>query len=143
NMKSYKYISMWAGPPNFKGVFDVEDYATGLVRFGRKATMSFEIAWAANAEETGSIEFLGDKGGLRIFDGKPCLLRTEHQGHLADIQLRYPDPGNSFHIQAKKFLAACRGECAPAATGREGLIAMKLIDAVYQSSQLGKEVAIR
>ena len=82
-MSDYKYIGMWAGPPNYKGKFDVEDYATGLVRFGRKATMSFEIAWAANSADAGFIEIIGDKGGCRIFEGKPFLLRTEHNGGLA------------------------------------------------------------
>ncbi len=143
NMKAYKFISMWAGPPNFKGVFDVEDYATGLVRFGRKATMSFEIAWAANTEDSAYVEILGDRGGLRIFDGKPFLIRSEHHGSLADIALRFPDPGNIFHIQAGKFLAACRGERPPAATGEEGLTVMRLMDAVYKSGKLGREVGIR
>lgn len=143
NMRAYKYIGMWAGPPNYKGTFDVEDYATGVVRFGKQATMSFEIAWAANAEDSSFVEFIGDKGGLRLFDGKPLLLRTEHNGGLADIQLRYQDPGNAFHLQIKKYLAACRGECPPAATGAEGLIAMKLIDAVYKSSATGREVEIK
>lgn len=142
NMRQYKYIGMWAGPPNYKGTFDVEDYATGVVRFGKQATMSFEIAWAANAEDASYIDFVGDKGGLRLFDGKPFLLRTEHNGSLADIQFRYPDPGNAFHLQIRKYLAACRNECPPAATGEEGLVAMKLIDAVYKSSVAGKEVEI-
>ena len=49
-MKDYHYVSMWAGPPKYDGVFDVDDYAAGLIRFGKKATLSFEVAWACNAE---------------------------------------------------------------------------------------------
>jgi len=141
-MGGYKYVDMWAGPPKLEGKYDVEDYATGFVRFGEKATMSFEVAWAANTEEAGFIEFLGDKGGLRIFDGKPVKLMTELNGELADIVQRFKDPGNMFHSQAKAFLAACRGEAKPAATGEEGFVAMKLIDAIYESDKSGAEVKI-
>ena len=48
-IKDYHYVSMWAGPPKMDGIFDVDDYAAGLIRFGDKATLSFEVAWACNA----------------------------------------------------------------------------------------------
>jgi len=142
NMRAYKYVSMWAGPPNYAGVFDVEDYATGLVRFGRKATLSFEIAWAANAEESMYIELMGDKGGVRALDGKPLKILTEYAGRLADVTPQFKADSNPFHVQAAKFLAACRGECPPAATTVEGLTVMRLMDGVYQSAKSGQEVKI-
>lgn len=142
NMRSYKYVSMWAGPPNYAGVCDVEDYATGLVRFGRKATLSFEIAWAANAEETMYIELMGDKGGVRAMDGKPLKILTEYEGRVADITPQFNADINQFHVQAAKFLAACRGECPPAATAAEGLTVMRLMDGVYKSAKSGQEVKL-
>ncbi|OGV58987.1 MAG: hypothetical protein A2X49_14925 [Lentisphaerae bacterium GWF2_52_8] len=141
-MRDYKYVGMWAGPPNFNGVFDVEDHAMGMVRFGSKATMAFEISWAANAEEEMYVDLLGDKGGVRLFNGKPLKLLTEFNGNIADVNPQYADNENRFHLQAQKFIAACRGECPPAATGKEGLTNMKLIDAVYASSKAGREVKI-
>lgn len=142
NMRAYKYVSMWAGPPNYAGVCDVEDYAAGLVRFGREATLSFEIAWAANAEETMYIELMGDKGGVRAMDGKGPKILTEHAGHVADITPQFNAESNPFHLQAAKFLAACRGKCPPAATASEGLAVMRLIDGVYKSAQSGQEVKL-
>jgi len=142
NMRSYKYVSMWAGPPNYAGVCDVEDYATGLVRFGRKATLSFEIAWAANSEESAYIELMGNKGGVRAMDGKPLKILTEYEGRLADITPQFNADSNAFHVQAAKFLAACRGECPPAATSAEGLTVMRLMDGVYKSAKSGQEVKL-
>ncbi len=141
-MKNYKYVNMWAGPPKFNGVFDVEDYAAGLVRFGRKATMSFEIAWAANTREESFVEILGDKGGARVLDGKSLEIFTEHNGRLANIAPQYNPNVKIFDVQAQKFLAACRGKCPPAVTGQEGLTMMKLIDAIYASAKQGREVKI-
>lgn len=142
NMRGYKYVSMWAGPPNYAGVCDVEDYAAGLVRFGQKATLSFEIAWAANAEETMYIDLMGDKGGVRVMDGKALKILTEHNGRIADIAPQFNTECNPFHVQANKFMAACRGECPPAATTAEGLAVMRLMDGVYKSAKSGQEVKI-
>ncbi len=140
-MRRYRYVSMWAGPPKYDGVCDVEDYAVGFVRFGGAATLDFNICWAANAEDRGFIEILGDKGGLKLLDGKPLTLLTEHHGRPANITPQYPEV-NPFHVQAAKFAAACRGLAQPAATAEEGVTVMKLLDAVYRSSRLGKEVDI-
>lgn len=142
-MKDYRYVSMWAGPPNYKGVFDVEDYATGLVRYGDKATMSFEISWAGNAPEDQFIEVLGTEGGARVLDGKQLCIMTEHHGNVADISPKYDESQNMFQLQALKFAEACRGNCPPAATGQEGLVVMRLIDAIYESGKSGKEVDIK
>jgi len=141
DMKKYNFTGMWAGPPNYKGTCDVEDYATGFVRFGNKATMNFDISWAANSEEGTFIEILGDKGGVRLFDGKPIRLLTEFNGNIADITPQFADE-DRFQRQAKSFIAACRGEAKPACTGKEGVVVMKLIEGVYASSEKGKEVAI-
>lgn len=141
-MRDYTYVGMWAGPPNFDGVFDVEDYATGFVRFGRQATLSFEIAWAVNSEDASFVEILGDKAGVRAFDGKPLKLLTEHGGKLSDIEPKFDTKVNNYESQAASFVAACRGEHEPLATAQQGLAVMKLIDAVYASSEAGAEVKI-
>jgi len=36
DMKNYHYVGMWAGPPKYDGVCDVEDFATGFVRFATR-----------------------------------------------------------------------------------------------------------
>lgn len=142
DMRNYRYVSMWAGPPKYDGVCDVEDYSAGLVRFGKKASMVFEIAWAANMEEVSFIDILGNKGGARLLDGKPLTIFTEHNGQIANISPLINESGNMFHRQADIFIKACQGKCPSAATAEEGLTVMKLIDAVYASGTRGREVSI-
>lgn len=142
-MKDYRFVKMWAGPPKLDGKFDVEDYATGFVRFPKGVTMSFEIVWAANAPDESFVEVLGDQGGGRVMHDGPLTILTENQGFVADLCPKLDTRPAPFHVQAQKFLAACRGECKPAATGEQGVVAMKLIDAIYASSEAGKEVKIR
>lgn len=140
-MEDYNYVSMWAGPPKYDGVFDVEDYACGTVRFGGGASMSFDVGWAANTPGESYVELLGDKGGVRIGAG-PTTLLTEVGGRVADVKLQYATEGDGFATQLTKFAAATRGEGEPPATGEQGVVAMKLIGAIYASAAAGREVTI-
>lgn len=140
-MRDYHYISMWAGPPNYDGTFDVDDYAAGFIRFGSKATLSFEIAWACNAEEESYIELLGDKGGVKIGTEK-TILRTEVDNMIADTELFFDRERNRFASQMEKFIAAIQGKGEVAATGEQGVILMEILDAIYKSSDMDCEVDI-
>jgi len=140
-MKDYHYVSMWAGPPKYDGVFDVDDYAAGLIRFGKKATLSFEVAWACNAQDESYIELLGTKGGVKVGTDK-TILRTEVDSRIADIELFYDKNKDRFAIEMEKFVAAVQGKGEVAATGEEGVMAMKLLDAIYKSSDLDREVEV-
>ena len=142
-IRDYHYVSMWAGPPKYDGVFDVDDYAAGLVRFGGKATLSFEVAWACNAEAESYIELLGTKGGVKVGSKDGTVLRTEMDGRLADVELFYDKTPDRFVIEMEKFVAAVQGRGEVAATGEEGVVTMKLLDAIYKSSELDREVEIQ
>lgn len=141
-LRRYVFTSMWAGPPNYKGTFDVDDYATGIVRFPQNVTLTFEFSWAANCRPEDSVDVLGNKGGMRLCDGDGLKLFTEYNGRVADVRPQYEDASPS-EVQARSFVAAIRGKRKPAATGEEGLTVMKLLDAIDKSSRLNREVAIR
>ncbi len=139
-LEDYHYVGMWAGPPDYNGTFDVDDYAAGLVRFGSKATMSFEVAWACNAKDEQMLEILGTKGGVRL--GGDLLFLTEIDDRIADVKLGYNAQRDGFAAEMTQFVAAVKGQGEPAATGEEGVVAMKLIDAIFRSSELDEEVAV-
>jgi len=142
-IKDYHYISMWAGPPKLDGTFDVDDYAAGFVRFGKKATLSFEVAWACNADDECYVEFLGDKGGVKCGSNSgTTTFRTEVGGKIADLDLRYDNSSDGFVIELSKFVAAVQGKGEVPATGEQGLVAMRLLDAIYRSSEKDCEVKI-
>ena len=92
-----------------------------MIRFGRQATMTFEVAWAANCREESFVEILGDKAGARLLDGKPLTILTENEEHLVDVAPQFNPNVNLFESQAHGFAARCRGEtpAEPFATGEE------------------------
>ena len=140
-IKDYHYVSMWAGPPKEDGIFDVDDYAAGFVRFGKKATLSFEVAWACNAEDECYIEILGEKGGVKVGTDK-TILHTEVDGRIANIELFYQKDKDRFASEMEKFVAAVQGKGEVPATGEQGVAVMKLLDAIYKSSDLDCEVDV-
>ena len=75
-------------------------------------------------------------------DAELTALCDVDAGRLADITPQFNADSNQFHVQAAKFLAACRRECPPAATAAEGLTVMRLMDGVYKSAKSGQEVAL-
>ncbi|NLE54352.1 MAG: Gfo/Idh/MocA family oxidoreductase, partial [Lentisphaerae bacterium] len=140
-MKDYHYVSMWAGPPKYDGTFNVDDYATGMVRFGNQATMVFEVAWAANAQPENYVEILGTKGGVKLA-GADTVLLTEFDNRLADIKLDYEKKNDGFAVELTKFVAAINGEGQIPATGDQGVIVMRLLDAIYKSCANNQEVDV-
>jgi predicted dehydrogenase len=142
-MGEYRYVGMWAGPPKLEGVFDVEDYSTGFVRFGDAATMVFDISWAANRPDESYVELLGSEAGVRAYPGnQPLVFYTEHAGRPADITPQFPTNVNRAEAQMRSFVEACRGEHPPLATAEQGVTVMQLIDAIYASSDAGADVSI-
>ena len=142
-IKDYHYVYMWAGPAKEDGIFDVDDYAAGFVRFGKKATLSFEVAWACNAQDESYVEFLGDKGGVKCGENTGVTtFRTEVGNRMADVNVTYSPERDRFAAELQKFVDAIKGKGKVAATGEEGLIAMKLLDAIYKSSKLDREVEV-
>ena len=142
-IKDYHYVSMWAGPPKPDGVFDVDDYATGFIRFGEEATLTFQVAWACNSAPEDCIEIIGDKGGVKIGgSAKGITLLTEFDNRPADIVLDYDSASDGFQKETAKFVKAVQGEGDVPATGEEGVILMRILDAIYKSSETNREVAV-
>ena len=141
-MKDYVYVDMWAEPEKIQGVCDVEDYSTGFVRFEGGATMVFDVAWAANAQDQGYIEIMGDKAGVRVLESGATTIFTEDHGKVADLSPKFP-PGESNHqAQDRRFIHACLGQRPVDVPAEQGLITVKLIETIYASSQAQKEIAI-
>lgn len=121
--------------------FDVEDYATALVRFEGGATLNLLVSWAANIpEEIIGVSVLGDKAGLGttppgVYSADNTALTTrtfdwlpEQDGRREEIRhfTECVETGNPVRVLPE-----------------ESLQVQQIIDAIYLSSKRGKEVAIR
>ncbi len=145
-MKNYTYESMWAGPPNFDGVFDVEDSVNALIRFDNDATLELNATWAGNFVEekmTNMIGIFGDKAGLTFsLAGSDLMIATEEEGHNVDLIPKIK-PTKGWELQHKYFADAVKNRTTPIATGEHGRMVQAIIDAIYESSKKNMEVKVK
>jgi predicted dehydrogenase len=145
----YAFTEMWSGPPRPDGVFDVEDAATALMRFDAGFTMELTTTWAANVSEKdvpSGLLLLGDTGGC-FFDiwGERVLLAAQEGRELVDITPELP-PGDrwmqAWTTQHERFAEAVRTRTPPDASLAHGREVQSILDAIYRSSEEGREVEI-
>ncbi len=120
---------------------EVEEFATGFVRFDTGAALVVKSAWASNIDSMGRTFFLGTKGGLAL---DPLELYTNHQfGDLnmtaAPKNLR---PIEDWPEKVKAFAEAVRnGEGSPLPPKWAYLVNV-VMDGMLRSSAEGREVTV-
>lgn len=126
-----------------KPIFDVEDLATAMIRFDNGAVLSVEASFNLNIKNgSGDLEFFGDKAGLSF---NPYELHTTVNNRLADIEIHGDNSFNfsrDFDREIKNFVDAVEGKAECVAPAEDGVILMKILDAIYLSANTGKSVNI-
>ncbi len=139
DMKSYKYRSMWAsGTADIEnGVNDVDDFVTGYIRTD-KASISFNGAWAQNLDKSEMfIDFLGDQGGARLDYTKQFIftdgatIQTEQSDH------EIPD---MYQCEDEAFIRSVQTGVKDRNHIENILESMRLLDSLYQSADLRREI---
>ena len=132
-------------------IFDVEDEAHAFIRFANDAIVELETCWAANltddtpigpewvGRESNNCVVFGTKASLRL---KPLTLFEDQNGKLITVPLEPRDAMNSFAMQLQNFADAIRGESAAINNAEQAFELMEMVDAIYASSELGREVPI-
>jgi predicted dehydrogenase len=130
------------GEAKADGTFDVEDLASGFIRFSNGATLAIEFSWASNIErETYFVELRGTKAGLKWQDGNLSVY-ADTDGTLEDVSPRFGSPGklgthgaNLYH-----FIDVVQARAQPDFKPEHGLHMIKILSAIYESAKTGREV---
>ena len=142
-MKDYLFDYMWAGPPKYNGTFDVEDYTAGFIRFRNGMSLTYDICWAANAQDELFVQLFGDKGGASVTLTDKVTLYTQSKRKLRDVTVKPTSTENRYERQLRLFVKAARGQGPVPATAEQGLVVAQVLDAINRSADGGKEVRIR
>lgn len=122
--------------------FDVEDFASGLIRFANGATVALDVAWACHQAEGNrmEVEIYGTEAGGAVFAGR-LFRRLEDGAHVAyeapGRPLLYPHQ-DRFHNFINHLLD---GEPLCVSL-REALVVQSILDALAESSATGRSVAL-
>lgn len=149
-ISDYRFTSMWAGPPKFDGVFDVEDGATALIRCAGGLTIELNVTWAANIQEDSTqdgISIWGTRAGAFFAVlGDEVAIATEEAGMLVNISPEF-DATNpteqAWDEQYRHFIEMVTQRKTPFATGAQGRSLQSVIDAIYLSAELNQEVEVK
>ena len=142
DMKNYVCTGMWAADTkNTEGTYDVDDSVVGIVRTD-KAVISFNGAWAQNIgiSET-YIDFMGDKGGIRLDYCGKYTFYTAEDGELLTVKPDYKV--NDMHRdEVLDFVESVRKQERNRNDIKNAVGTSKIMQAVYDSSKQHKEIEL-
>lgn len=139
DMENYVYTDMWAGPPKYDGTYDVEDSVAGFIRTSGPV-ITVNGAWAQNIfEDEMFIDFMGDKGGIRLQYGKNFKFYTTKGGALMDCTPEYRTRDH-FQNEIDAFVRCVRsGEKLPSHIDTV-VITAKIMQGIYDSAESHREI---
>ncbi len=120
--------------------FTVEDFAVAQVRFDNGSVLTLESSFVANQEEADKMSFqiYGDAGGCQY---NPLKMFREENKTLLDVTpVHLPRGVQSHHEEIKSFVNSILNDEPVFTPGEEALEITRIIDAIYESSETGKEV---
>lgn len=128
--------------------YEVEDLASAFIRLKNGGTVLLEAAWASFTERVDDfgIQLYGSEGGARIDAKQYALTDTlEIYKNFGDATMDAKPRlvAREGHAQViHKFLDAILYGTEMQPSGLEGLANIRLIDAIYRSAELGREVIL-
>ena len=141
DMKNYAYINMWAGPPDYSGVYDVDDSITALIRTDGPV-VTVNGAWAENIGEAEQyIDFIGDKAGIRLQYGSDFTVYTAEHGSLVRYKPEYKSRDH-FQNEIDAFVRCVATGEKLASHIDTVIVTAQMMQAIYDSSERHCEIVL-
>ncbi len=120
---------------------EVEEFASGFVRFDNGATLVVKSAWASNIDSMGRSFVLGTKGGLAL---DPLEFYANHQ--VAGLNLtsvpKNLRPVEDWPAKVRAFAEAVRDGKPSPIPPRWAYLVNVIMDGMLRSAEAGQEVAV-
>ena len=126
--------------------FTVEDFAVGLIKFEDDSVVTLESSFMANLEGNPfQTQLFGTKAGaiVKPYGDEPVKIFTEQDRQLFDLTPQNLPKVESAHVvEVQEFVNAIIHEKPSPVPGEQGLILNAIFDALYKSSETGKEQGV-
>lgn len=125
--------------------YDVEDLGVAMLRLDTGAVLMLEASWATmiKCDDEMSTMIFGTKGSFeqKSIDYKVVGFNfiTETKDKITEV---IPKVGEKCGSPQQHFVDCIIKDLEPEVSGAHGLQIMKILDAIYKSSKLGREVKI-
>ncbi|WP_087972517.1 Gfo/Idh/MocA family protein [Oceanobacillus rekensis] len=119
--------------------FNVDDHVSAYIKFENSSSMLFECSWAANIKDDSThVSISGTKSGLSVF---PFEIYQPKYGKMMTTEaMMEEDPKQVGILQATNFVESCLGEAELISKPEEALKVTKLMEAIYESSEVGSSI---
>ncbi len=135
------YNSVSAGADD---ICDVEDMATALIRFDNGFVLSVEASFSLNIKnDEGNIQFFGTKAGAKL--DPQVEIFSEENGYLVNTSFNNNTSlsfDGLFCREINHFVDCVKNGAPCIAPAEDGVVLMKILDAIYESARTGHEVVI-
>lgn len=140
----------WRGR-NEPGAFKVEDFATAFIRLDGGTSLHLETSWAAHGRpgmDDIFITLLGTEGSVELsiknYAARDTVkLYAEVGGKPVTMYPGLEEKHHPDHYEAvADFVRCLQEQTPPTATVEDGLTLMQIIDAIYKSAKLEREVTL-
>ena len=133
----------WGLSDRGQHIFDVDDFATALVRLRGGATVTLEVSWAIHQEQQSrhNVELFGTEGGATVFPAK--LFRFGKK--RGEYEVVTPQGIKGPYSGANRFtnwLDVILKQAKPCCTVQEALAVQRILDGIYTSARTRKDVRI-
>lgn len=128
-----------------QNVCDVEDMGIAMIRFDNGAVIQLETSYSINGESVNGLDLYGTKGGFRTGRG-PLVLYNETNDFMTDTKIDYEDYRDAkpmFVAEMEQFVNWVADGVVDNSSAEDGIIVMKILDAIYESARCGHEVEIK
>ncbi|WP_262315858.1 Gfo/Idh/MocA family protein [Lacticaseibacillus parakribbianus] len=124
--------------------YDVEDFATALVRFDNGAVMQVEDSYDMHLkQEGGNVQIFGTKAGATIFPKVEMF--TENNGYLMDYNFAM-NASSSFDElfvnEINHYIDCIETHRPSIAPPEDGIAIMKILSGIYESARTQHEVRL-
>lgn len=141
DMEHYAYTDMWAGPPDYSGIYDVDDSVTAMIRTAGPV-ITVNGAWAENIGEGEQyIDFIGDKAGIRLRYGEDFTLYTAEHGALVEYKPQYKSRDH-FQNEIDAFVRCVRTGEKLTSHIDTVIITAEMMQRIYDSAEQHREIAL-
>jgi predicted dehydrogenase len=124
----------------------VEDSNFALIKFKNGSALTIEVSWSfLRSREFYYCNVYGTNGSTSI---NPLRILKKMDTELFDItpktiKLSPHEIKSSYEYELKYFISSVKGKNTPISTGREAMNVMQVVDSVYKSAKLGKEIVFK
>ncbi len=124
--------------------FDVDDFATALIRLEGGATVELSVSWALHQAEKSrrNIELFGTKGGAQLWPFRAGRF-GRRKGEYELIEPQGVPVACSAANRMVNWVDVILGEDEPVCSPEQSLVVQRILDAVYASAHKGREVRVQ